>query len=136
MTTPKRNRTPLETVDRLNYTMLFAGKVRTFEKVIITLSPFDGKECLSIGENRRLAEILRQEVLFNDKAMLIGEVQVLWSLYRLKRGDLFDKGLVDTSEYKKWRYDWHEEVPLEQSLKIKEYLKSLPVPSPKMSVSQ
>lgn len=114
----------LATVDRFNYSMQFAGKMRTFEKVIITL--INERESMSVAEFRRLSGIIREEVLFNENPLLIGEAQVLISLYRLKRDELVNQGLMNPKNIRERKSDWSKELPLGQSRAIKAYFKALP----------
>ena len=127
----KKMRTPLKTEERLNYSMIFGGKMRTFEKVIITFSPFDNGECISAAEIDRLGLIVREEVLNTNHPLLIGEVEVLKALHRIRIMDLFDKGVISESYLKSWRSSWSKELSLEDSIRIKEYFKSLPLPDKK-----
>lgn len=52
-----RSRPKLKTVVKYNYTMMANGKLTTFPKVILTVSSFDGKLCISVAELERLGII-------------------------------------------------------------------------------
>lgn len=118
----------LQTVDHFNYTMLFSGKMRTFEKVTLTISPFDGKEAISVKEINRLSEIVRHEVLSSPHPLLIGEVQTLKSLYQVSLEEMINQGLVDLNHLRRWHYEWDFLLPLDLSLKIKNYFNSQVLP--------
>ena len=129
----KKKIIPLRTEDRLNYSMMFAGRNRVFEKVTLTILPSEGsRETMSVAEFRRLSGIVASEVLKSNNTLLIGEVQTLVYYYKIKPATLEAVGLIDIStpaEARRWRYNLSEDLPLWQSLKIKDYFKSLAVPT-------
>jgi len=58
----------LETVKKENETMYFMGKERSFDYVVYTINPFDGKLAISVSEYRRLKEIVDRET--KDKKVI------------------------------------------------------------------
>lgn len=121
--------TPLKTKEVFNHSMLFAGKIRVFEKVILTHIPGTDRLSMSVAEYRRLSKIISIAVLNSNDPLLIGEAQSLIYSYKLPRYTLMEKGIVEinsSKEARDWRYNWDKQFSPEVSLKIREYFKSLP----------
>lgn len=64
-------KTPLETVIMENYEMFFMGKMRTFDNVILTKSPFDGRLTISGAEIERLKKIVHGEEMKTTDTMVL-----------------------------------------------------------------
>jgi hypothetical protein len=123
-------RTPIKTVEKLNYSMIFAGKMRTFDKVVLSLSPTDESEMMSMAEYRRLSGILRDEVLVSDKCLLVGEVVVLMSFYKLSREEIEKHTSLTLKEMASFKSKWEQEFPKDLSDELRSYFKGLSQPQP------
>lgn len=83
-----RNKTKIEIIRKENYEMLFAGKMRTFDYVNLSISPFDGNLMMSAAEHSRLGDIIAP-ILFDQKEPLtVDEVMFLTSHYKIYRHEV------------------------------------------------